>query len=76
MFHLQVTYSTKFIERRKENKMENGQTNRVNGHEGYAGDSGSFLFTSESVAEGHPGKYHLIIFNFTLILNLFFRSNG
>lgn len=30
-------------------------------------DAGNFLFTSESVGEGHPGKCNIIIFKFALL---------
>lgn len=41
-----------------ETTMMNGYTN---GHSGYEMEDGSeFLFTSESVGEGHPGVYKQI----------------
>lgn len=43
----------------------------ANGHNGYEMEDGaSFLFTSESVGEGHPGNWiHNIIISIIILIN-------
>ena len=61
-----------------ESALTNGAAHVTNGH-GLRSDEGSFLFTSESVGEGHPGELcisfiHLILDRRMLLLLLLIEN--